>query len=142
MIDGAWGRRRMERKRMGKTKALLTPKPNPKVHNAFSIISQPNAPTHYNALGPTQQINDDKTIIPPGPGEHRRQQKIARCRHIKQTLRQQCKSDDLFFDNSITQAKDEHTAIAKNNTNNAKHMAIDSAHAQCNQPAIGLAQRG
>jgi hypothetical protein len=51
----------------GKTKKLLNPKPNPKVHNAFAILSQPNAPTHYNAPHPTQQINDDKTIIPPGP---------------------------------------------------------------------------
>ncbi len=30
----------------------------------------------------------------------------------------------------------------KNNTNNAKRVAIDSAHAQCNQPTIKLAQRG
>jgi hypothetical protein len=61
----------------GKTKNLLNPKPNPKVHNAFAILSQHKAPTHYDAPRPTQQINDDKTIIPPGPGEHRRQQKIA-----------------------------------------------------------------
>jgi hypothetical protein len=37
---------------------------------------------------------------------------------------------------------DECTAIAKNDTNNAKHVTINSAHAQRNQPAIGLAQRG
>jgi hypothetical protein len=53
-----------------------------------------------------------------------------------------CESDNLFLDNSITQAKDERTAIANNNTNNAKHMAIDFAHAQRDQPTIGLAQRG
>jgi hypothetical protein len=124
----------------GKTKTLLTPKPNPKVHNAFAILSQPDALTHYNVLRPTQQIKDDKTIIPPGPREHCRQQKIARRRHIKQTLWRLCKSDDLFLDNSITQDKDEHTAIAKNDINNVKHVAIDSTHAQCNQPTIGLAQ--
>jgi hypothetical protein len=126
----------------GKTKNLLNPKPNPKVHNAFAILSQPNAPTHYNVPRPTQQINNDKTIIPPGPGEHCRQQKIARHQNIKQTLWRLCKSDNLFLDNSITQAEDECTAIAKNNTNNAKHVAIDSAHAQRDQPTIGLAQRG
>ena len=126
----------------GKTKKLLNPKPNPKVHNAFAILSQPDAPTHYDAPRPTQQINDDKTITPPGPREHRRQQKIAQRQHIKHTLRWLCKSDDLFLDNSITQAKDECTAIAKNNTNNAKRIAINSAHAQCDQPTIGLAQRG
>jgi hypothetical protein len=122
----------------GKTQNLLYPKPYPKVHNAFSIPSQPDAPTHCNNLSPTQQINDDKTIIPPGPQEHHRQQKIAWRQHIKQTLQHLRKCDYLFLDNSITQAKDERTAIAKNNTNNAKRMAINSAHAQQDQPTIGL----
>jgi hypothetical protein len=92
---------------------------------------------------PTQQIDNNKTIIPPGPREHRRQQKNAQRQHIKQTLLWRLrKSDDLFLDNSITHAKDKCT-IAKNDTNNEKHVAIDSAHAQCNQPTtIGLAQRG
>jgi hypothetical protein len=86
----------------GKTKNLLNPKPNPKVHNAFAILSQPDTPTHYNALSPTQQINNDKTIIPPGPKGHLRQQKNAWHQHIKQTLWRLHKSDDLFLDNSIT----------------------------------------
>jgi hypothetical protein len=125
-----------------KTKKLLNPKPKPKLHNAFSILSQPNAPTHYDAPSPTQQMDDIKTIMPPGPREHRRQQKIAWRQHIKRTLQRLCKSDDLFLDNSITQAEDECTAITKNNTNNAKRVAIDYAHAQRNQPTIGLAQCG
>jgi hypothetical protein len=61
----------------GKNKTLLNSKPSPKVHNAFAILSQPNTPTQYDALCPTQQINNDKTIIPPGPQEHRKQQKTA-----------------------------------------------------------------
>jgi hypothetical protein len=61
----------------GKTKNLLNPKPKPKLHNAFAILSQPNAPTYYNAPSPAQQMDNGRTIIPPGPGEHRRQQKIA-----------------------------------------------------------------
>ncbi len=112
------------------------------MHNTFAILSQPKAPTHYDAPRPTQQISNNKTIIPPGPREHRRQRKIARRQHIKQTLWWLCKSDDLFLDNSITQAKDECTAIAKNNTNMAKRVAIDSAYAQHDQPTIRLAQRG
>jgi hypothetical protein len=87
-------------------------------------------------------MDNDKTIMPPGSREHRRQQKIAWRQHIKQTLQHLCKSDNLFLDNSITQIEDERTAIAKNNTNNAKRVAIDSASAQCNQPTIGFAQRG
>jgi hypothetical protein len=112
------------------------------VHNAFAILSQPDAPTHYDALSPTQKINDNKTIIPVGPQEHHRQQKNARRQHIKQTLRQLHESDDLFLDSSITQAKDECTAIAKKDTNNAKHVEINSTHAQRDQPTIRLAQRG
>jgi hypothetical protein len=125
---------------IGKTKNLHNPKPNPKVHNAFAILSQPNAPTHYNVLRPTQQINNNKITIPQGPRAHCRQQKIAQRKHIKQTLWRLHKSDNLFLDNSITQAEDQRTAIAKNDTNNAKRIAIDSAHAQRDQPTIWLAQ--
>jgi hypothetical protein len=59
----------------GKTKNLLKPKLEPKLHNAFAILSQPNAPTIYNMSGPALQMDDDKTIIPPDPREHHRQQK-------------------------------------------------------------------
>ncbi len=111
------------------------------MHNAFAILSQPDAPTYYKALCLTEQINNNKTTIPPGPRKHHRQQKNARCQHIKQTLRRLCKSDNLFLDNSITHANNECTAIAKNNTNNTKRVAIDSSHAQCDQPTIGIAQR-
>jgi hypothetical protein len=58
----------------GKTKNLLNPRPKPKFHNAFAILSQPNAPTHYNAPSPTQQMDNNKTIKPPGQQEHRRQE--------------------------------------------------------------------
>jgi hypothetical protein len=48
----------------GKTKNLINPKPNPKVHNAFAILSQPDTPTHYGAPRPTQEINDNKPSYP------------------------------------------------------------------------------
>jgi hypothetical protein len=68
---------------------------------------------------------------------------IAWRQHIKQTLWQLLKSDDLFLDNSITHVKDECTAIAKNDTNNARKLvAINSAHAQWDQPTIGFTQCG
>jgi hypothetical protein len=126
----------------GKTNKLLNPKPKPKLHNAFAILSQPGTPTYYSALSPAQKMDKDRTIIPPSLREHRRQQNFARCQHIKQTLRWLHKSDDLFLNNSITHAKDKYTAIAKSNTNNAKHVEINSAHAQRNQPTIGVAQCG
>ncbi len=112
------------------------------MHNAFAILTQPNTLTHYDTLSPTQQLNDNKTIIPPSPREHCRQQKNAQHQHIKQTLWRLCGSDNLFLDSSVTQAKDECTAIAKNDTNNAKRLGINATHAQCNQPNIRLARRG
>jgi hypothetical protein len=70
----------------GKIKSLLKPKLKPKLHNAFAILSQPDNPTSYNMSGPPLQKDQDKTTIPPDPQEHRRQRKIARQQHIKQTL--------------------------------------------------------
>jgi hypothetical protein len=54
------------------------PKLAPKLHNAFAILSQPDAPTIYNMSGPKLHMDDDKTIIPHDPIEHCRQRKIAR----------------------------------------------------------------
>jgi hypothetical protein len=45
----------------GKTTKILNPKPKPKLHNAFPIPSQPNAPTYYDAPSPTQQMDKNKT---------------------------------------------------------------------------------
>jgi hypothetical protein len=126
----------------GKIKKLLKPKLEPKLHNAYAILSQPDAPTIYNMSGPALQMNDDKTIIPPDPWEHRRQRKISRQQHIKQMLRRLRNSDDLFLDNSITLAEDERTSLAKDDTNNKKRLAIDAAHTKRGTPSIGIAQRG
>jgi hypothetical protein len=91
---------------------------------------------------PAQQKDNHRTIIFPSPRERCRQKQIARHQHIKQTLRRLRVRDDLFLNNSITHAKDECNAIAKSDTNNAKHVAINSTHAQHNQSTIGLAQSG
>ncbi len=126
----------------GKTKNLLKPNLEPKLHNAFAMLSQPNAPTIYNMSGPALQMDNYKTIIPPDPREHHRQQKIARRQHIKQTLQQLRDSDDLFLNNSITLAEDKWTSLAKNDTSNKKRVAIDTAHTKHGLPSIGFAQRG
>ncbi len=109
------------------------------MHNAYGILSQSNNP-----------IQDDKTIFvdrPPSQQdanvhEHHRQHKIARHHHIKLTLRLLSKNENLFLDNSITQAKDKRTVLAKGNQTNLQCLAIDSAHVNSNKPAIGLTQRG
>ncbi len=124
-----------------KTKILLKPTPKPKLHNSFAILSQPNAPTNYNTSSPTQKMGDDKTIIPPNPQEHHRQQKIAWCQLIMQPLKRLHESDNMFIQNNITHTKDECTILAKGDNNNVRHVAIDSAHAKHDTPNIRLAKR-
>jgi hypothetical protein len=105
------------------------------MHNAYGILSQSDDP-----------IPDDKTIFvdrPPsqqdaGIREHCRQRKIARRQHIKLTLCLLSKNENLFLDNSITQAEDERTVLTKGNQTNLQRLAIDSAHVNSNKPAIGL----
>jgi len=93
--------------------------------------------------GPTLlNTDDDKTILPPDPKEHRKQRKIARRQHIKQTFRRLRDSDNLFLDNSITLAEDERTSLAKDDETDKKRMAINAAHTKCRTTKIGLAQRG
>ena len=87
-------------------------------------------------------MDDDKTILPPDPREHRRQRKLARRQHIKQTLRRLRVSDNLFLDDSITLAEDEQTSLAKADETNKKCMAINAAHTKRGTTSIGLAQRG
>ena len=109
------------------------------MHNAYGILTQSDDP-----------IPDNKTVFvdrPPSQQDakvrkHCRQCKIAWRQHIKQTLRLLSKSENLFLDNSITQAKDERTVLAKGNQTNTQRLAIDSAHVNSNKPAIGLTQRG
>ncbi len=125
-----------------KHKNLLKPKLKPTLHNAFAILSQLDDPTSYKMSGPTLKMDDDKTILPPDPREHRRQQKIARRQHIKQTVRRLRDSDNLFLDDSITLTEDEQTSLAKANETNKKRMAINAAHTKHGTTSIGLAQRG
>ena len=76
------------------------------------------------------------------PKEHRRQCKIARQQHVRQTIGRLCESDDLFLDNSITITENNPTDSAKNNATNVKPKAIDSSHITWDEPSIGLAQHG
>jgi hypothetical protein len=126
----------------GKTKKLLKPKLKPTLHNIFAILSQPDNPTSYNMSSPPLQLDNNKTIIPPDPREHRRQLKIAWQQHIKQTLWRLCDSNNLFLDNSITLAEDERTSLAKANDSNKKRMAINTAHTKHGTTNIGFAQHG
>jgi hypothetical protein len=114
---------------------LTSPVKNFTMHNAYGILSQSNNP-----------IPDDKTIFvdrPPSQQDanvpkHCRQRKIAQRQHIKLMLRLLSKNENLFLDNSITQAKDKRTVLAKGDQTNLQHLAIDSAHVNRNKPAIGL----
>jgi hypothetical protein len=52
-----------------KIKILLNLKPKPKLLNAFATLSQLDAPTNYNVPSTAQQMDNNRTIIPPGPQE-------------------------------------------------------------------------
>jgi hypothetical protein len=73
--------------------------------------------------------------------QERQQQQRYQCQHVRNTLRCLWESEELFFDESITQAEDEQTTMAKEDTSNAKHAAIDAAH-KFNTTDIGLTQQG
>ncbi len=128
----------VKHKNSPKTK-LTSPVNSITKHNAYGILSHPKDP-----------IPDDKKIYFDPPlaqqdgdiHEHRRQRKIARRQHIKQTPPLLSKSENLFLDNNITQAEDEQTILAKGNQTNTQCRAINSAHIKNNKPAIGLAQCG
>jgi hypothetical protein len=126
----------------GKHKNLLKLKLKPTLHNAFAILSQPDDPTSCKMSGTTLKMDGDKTILPPDPREHRRQRKIARRQHVKQTLRRLRDSDNLFLDDSITLTEDERTSLAKADKTNKKRMAINAAHTKRGTTSIGLAQYG
>jgi hypothetical protein len=126
---------------MVKQKKYLNPKSKPKLHNTFAIPPNPTLPSTMTYPAQHSTWTTTKPSYPQA-NKNRRQQKIAQCQHIKQTLQRLRESDDLFLDNSITHTEDKCTAIAKNNTNNSKYVAINSAHAQHHQPTIELAQRG
>ena len=126
----------------GRNKILLKPKLKPTLHNAFAILSQPDDPINSNMSKPPPKMDDDKTILPLDPREHRRQRKTARRQHIKRTLQRLRDSDNLFLDDSITLAEDERTSLAKANETDKKRMAINAAHTKRGTPSIGLAQHG
>jgi hypothetical protein len=77
-------------------------------------------------------IPDNKTIFvdrPPSQKDanickHCRQCKIAQHQHIKLALRLLSKNENLFLDNSITQAKDEQTVLAKGGQTNTQRLAM------------------
>ena len=50
-------------------------------------------------------------------------------------------SEELFIDTKITLAEDKQTVMAKEDTSNAQHEAIDSAHVQQDKPRVGLMQQ-
>ncbi len=138
MIDGARGYRRMERtimtnglqsQVMVKLKIYLTPNPNPNCIMRLPYSPNPTPPPNTRCPALHSNWTTTKPSYPQALESIVGSGKIAWHRHIKQTLRQLRKNDNLFLDNSITHTKDECAAITKNNTNNAKPVATNSAHA-------------
>ncbi len=73
--------------------------------------------------------------------DDKQERKQQRRKHCQQTVQQLQESNDLYLDNSITQAEDERTTMAKNDNKNEKRLAINAAHAKQNKPRIGIVQK-
>jgi hypothetical protein len=111
-----------------------TSQPTPiKTHNAFSILSANNGPKINPPLTQPKAPAPEVDYIP------LKKKRTRILQHRKDTLRRLRDSDKLFLDTCITQAKDERTAMAKENTTNVKPIAIVKAH-RCNKHTIGLLQ--
>ena len=99
--------------------------------NSFELLNTSIIFEHDSPDPP--QDDDELTVAPPT----RKTNKQRRRAHVRRTLRALAEADSLFLDNSIAQAEDERTVIAKNDNNNKSRAAIDAAHKfQVKQPSI------
>lgn len=99
--------------------------------NTFELLNTAIVFEHDSPDPP--QDDDDITVAPPTKKTNKQRRKA----HIRRTLRELALADSLFLDNSITQAEDERTVIAKHDTNNKIRTAIDAAHKlQVHQPSL------
>jgi hypothetical protein len=112
-----------------------------KLHNASTILSLSNNPT----INPNdkQQVKVQVTKLAEADADHKQecQQWWDQRRNVRNTLRCLQESKELFLDGSITQAEDDRTTMAKEDTSNAKRAAIDTAH-KFNTTDIELIQQG
>ena len=100
------------------------------LHNAYAILSVSN--------DPTIESNDKEHIIvhltqlekDVNSTKQKRLQQRDRRKHVKNTLQCQQKSEELFFDKSITRAEDEQTTttMVKEDTSKAQYKLISTAH--------------
>ena len=97
------------------------------LHNAFSILSLSNDPTFESDSKQHNIVQLSKLAKAAANNRQKRLWQQVRRKHVKNTLRRLRESEELFFDESITQAEDERTAMAKEDTGNAKHKAISAA---------------
>jgi hypothetical protein len=76
----------------------------------------------------------------------KKEHKQSRCaqilQHRRETLQRLKENEELFFDTNITLAEDKQTVMAKEDTTNARRVAINSAHNQRCKPSVGLMQQG
>jgi len=98
------------------------------LHNTFSILSLSNNPTFESDNKEHVIVQLSKLADAIASNKQKSLQQRDRHKHVKNTLQCLRESKELFFDESITQAEDEQTAMAKEDTGNAKHNAISTAH--------------
>ena len=111
--------------------SIPSTRPSKTPSNSFNLLNTAIIFKHDSPDPP--QNDDDITVAPPT----KKTNKQRRRAHVRRTLRELAAADSLFLDNSIAQAEDEHTVIAKNDNNNKNRTDIDAAHKlQEHKPSI------
>ena len=82
------------------------------LHNAFSILSISNNPTFESDNTQKIIVQLSKLAEAVANSKQKRLHQRDQCKHVKNTPGRLRESNDLFFDESITQAEDERTAMA------------------------------
>jgi hypothetical protein len=111
------------------------------LHNDFSTLSLSNDPTFKSDKKEHVIVQLSKRAEAIASNKQKRLQQQDRCKHVKNTLQRLRESKELFFNESITQAEDEQTAMAKEITGKEQCKAINTAH-KFDKKETGLIQEG
>ncbi len=105
----------------------LSSDPDPSNNNSNITNSNP-APT-YNPVTNVRLFTMSEIIT---TKEDKHERKMKRRKHRQQTLQRLDQQEELFLENCITGSEDEQTEMAKDDMNDRKRLAIDSAHKSSN----------
>ena len=108
--------------------------------NDFSLLSI-NKDTEKNTLQLQTNALPMSDNRPSKQNNKQRKQEIIQ-KHQRDTLKRLRESEEIFLDQRITRAKDEHTTMEKDYKASTWKIAINKAHAERSKPTVGMWQQG